>query len=52
MNTKRKSQFNKAVKVREKQWLWLMENKGKYKTLAGKLDEIINAYKNEMATKE
>ena len=33
------------IRIDPKQLEWIRENKGKYKTLAGKLDEIINSYK-------
>lgn len=45
---KRQSQFNKCVKVREAQYNWLAENLKQYKTLAGRLDFIINHYKNDL----
>jgi len=46
----RKSHFNKAVKIREKQHGWLKKNKDT-KTIAGYLDKIINFYKNELSNK-
>lgn len=39
--------FGKKVRIKPAQLDWLRKNKGKY-TLAGKLDEIINDYKNRM----
>ena len=39
------TRFNVKVRIDPKQLEWIRENKGTYKTLAGKLDEIINFYK-------
>lgn len=43
-----KSQFNKCVKVREKQYKFLKNCLPQYKTIAGRLDFIINKYKDEI----
>lgn len=43
-NNHKQSKFTKLVRIRKDQLSWLQVNKGSY-TLAGKLDEIINAYK-------
>jgi hypothetical protein len=39
------SRFKQKIRIDPKQLEWIRENKGAYKTLAGKLDEIINFYK-------
>ena len=39
------TRFTARIRIDPKQLDWLRKNKGKYKTLAGKLDEIINSYK-------
>ena len=47
----RNTRFTSRIRIDPKQLQWLKETKGKRRTLAGKLDEIINFYKRE-ATKE
>ena len=42
----RNTRFTDRIRIDPKQKEWVRQNKGKYKTLAGKLDEIINRYKN------
>ena len=41
------SRFKQKIRIDPKQLEWIRENKGAYKTLAGKLDEIINFYRSE-----
>lgn len=41
----RKTRFTARIRIDPKQLAWLRDNKGKRRTLAGKLDEIINSYK-------
>ncbi len=43
----KRTRFRSIIRIDPKQLEWIKENKGKYKTLAGKLDEIINFYRNE-----
>lgn len=40
------SPFKNKIRIKPAQLEWIRQHKGKY-TLAGKLDEIINFYKNE-----
>ena len=40
------TRFTDLIRIDPKQKVWIRLNKGKYKTLAGKLDEIINRYKD------
>jgi len=42
----RETRFKKKIRIDTKQLEWIRTHKGTYKTLAGKLDEIINYYKN------
>jgi hypothetical protein len=39
--------FTDRIRIDPAQNEWIKEHKGKYKTLAGKLHEIINFYKSE-----
>jgi hypothetical protein len=39
------SVFNKAIRIKESQLQWLKDNFPQYHTAAGKLDAIINAYR-------
>jgi hypothetical protein len=40
-----RTRFTSRIRIDPKQLEWLRKNKGKRKTLAGRLDEIINFYK-------
>ena len=40
------TRFSMKVRIDPNQLDWIRDNKGTYKTLAGKLDEIINFYRN------
>jgi hypothetical protein len=40
------TRFTARIRIDPKQLDWLRKNKGKYKTLAGKLDEMINFYRS------
>jgi hypothetical protein len=42
----RKTRFTARIRIDPKQLEWIKEHKGKRRTLAGRLDEIINYYKN------
>ncbi len=41
-----RTRFTDRIRIDPKQKEWVRLNKGRYKTLAGKLDEIINFYKH------
>jgi hypothetical protein len=43
--------FTARIRIDPQQLAWIRRNKGKFKTLAGKLDEIINRYKDEAVLK-
>jgi hypothetical protein len=43
----KRTRFRSIIRIDPKQLAWLKENKGQYKTLAGKLDEMINFYKRK-----
>jgi hypothetical protein len=43
--------FTARIRIDPQQLDWIRRHKGKFKTLAGKLDEIINRYKNEAVSK-
>lgn len=42
----KRTRFKDKIRIDPKQKRWLKRNKGKYKTMAGFLDLIINTYKN------
>ena len=46
------SRFKKKIRIDPKQLDWIRQHKGTYKTLAGKLDEIVNYYKKNHAPYE
>jgi hypothetical protein len=43
---KTKTRFTEKIRIDKKQLAWIRENLGTYKTLAGKLDEMINFYRD------
>lgn len=43
-----KSRFKTLIRIDPKQKAWIKANKGKYKTQAGKLDQIINFFKKKV----
>lgn len=44
--------FTARIRIDPRQLKWIRTHKDTYKTLAGKLDEIINFYKNEHHEKD
>jgi len=48
----RNTRFKAKIRIDPKKLEWIRAHKGTYKTLAGKLDEIINHYKNQQLRPE
>lgn len=45
---KKKTRFSQKIRIDPRQLEWLKSHKGTYRTVAGKLDEVINHYKRNL----
>jgi len=48
----KRTRFKQKVRIDPKQLEWIRQHKGKYRTLAGKLDEMINLYKTRQEERQ
>ncbi len=47
-NNYSKTRFKCLIRIDPKQKDWIKDNKGEFKTMAGKLDQIINFFKKKV----